>query len=66
MTNQFQVPFNTSNTVYKTWFTLSKFNFELKLRNIKKSFVLEIGYVGTQLVEERIAVQIRLSWVEKI
>ena len=31
--NQFHVRFNISNTVYKTWFILRKFKFELKLRN---------------------------------
>ena len=38
--------FNISNTVYKTWFILRKFNFEAKLRNTehrRKRMVLKIG-----------------------
>ena len=36
MTDLFHFRFNISNTVYKTWFTLRKFNFELKLRKHSK------------------------------
>ena len=38
MTNSFPVQFNISNTFYKTWFSLRKLKFELKLRNTHKKF----------------------------
>ena len=37
MTNKFHYRFNISDTVYKAWFTSRKYNFELKLRSIKKN-----------------------------
>ena len=36
------VRFDISNTVYKTWFTLRKSNFELKFRDTEKK--LGVGY----------------------
>lgn len=44
--NQFLVRFIISNTVYKTCFTLRKFNFKLKLRNTEKGLVSQIGHMG--------------------
>ena len=42
MIKPFLVRFDISNTVYKTWFTLRKFNFELKFRDTEKKF--GVGY----------------------
>ena len=42
MIKPFLVRFDISNTVYKTWFTLRKFNFELKFRDTEKK--LGVGY----------------------
>ena len=52
MANQFHVRLNILNTVHKTWFTLRKFSFAQKLRNIEKTFVVGIWKHGNLISME--------------
>ena len=62
----FRVHFIISNRVYKTWFSLFKFNFELKLGKNRNKFGVENWKHGNLISGARRKGLEEKSWVERV